>query len=139
MFYSCISWYIISKLYHWKIFDLIILIIIDITSKVLFNSLVKPFYLSIGLGVKSCRKLVIHSEFYNECYKESKSKDYIFICYKFVWQFIVVNDFLDYNVYEIFYWMRFIGRNKLIIFDKIFYNNEDIVITNIIDKVFGFK
>jgi len=35
--------------------------------------------------------------------------------------------------------MRFVGRNKFIVFGKTFYNDEDAVITGIIDRVFGFK
>ncbi len=52
---------------------------------------------------------------------------------------MVVNDLLDYNIYEILYWMGFVNRNKFAIFDKMFYNDKDIVITNIIDKIFRFK
>ncbi len=51
-------------------FDLVILIVIDIVSKVLFNSLIESFCLFIGLRVKGYRKFVIHSEFYYKCYKE---------------------------------------------------------------------
>ena len=35
--------------------------------------------------------------------------------------------------------MGFVDRDKLIIFDKTFYNNKDIVIIDIINKVFGFR
>ncbi len=35
--------------------------------------------------------------------------------------------------------MRFVDRNKFTIFDKTFYNNEDIVIINIVDKILRFK
>ncbi len=55
--------YIINKLYYWEMFDLIILIVIDITSEVLFNSLIKSFYLFIGLKMKGYRKFIVHSEF----------------------------------------------------------------------------
>ncbi len=65
-------------------FNLIVLIVIDIVSKVLFNSLVKLFYLSVDLRIKSYRKLVIHFKSYYKCYKESKSKSHIFIYYKLV-------------------------------------------------------
>ncbi len=63
--------YIVYKLYYQEMFDLIILVIIDIVSEVLFNSLVELFYLFIGLRVKSCRKLIIHSEFYYKYCEES--------------------------------------------------------------------
>ena len=51
-------------------FDLVILVVINIVFEVLFNSLVESFCLSIGLGMKGCRKFTIHSEFYYKCYKE---------------------------------------------------------------------
>ena len=51
-------------------FNLIILIVVDIISKVLFNSLIESFCLSIGLEVKGYKKFVIHSKFYYEYYKE---------------------------------------------------------------------
>ncbi len=35
--------------------------------------------------------------------------------------------------------MGFVDRNKLVIFDKIFYNDENIVIVGIIDKVFKLR
>jgi len=35
--------------------------------------------------------------------------------------------------------MEFIDKNKFTVFDKTFYNNENIVVINIIDKVFEFK
>ncbi len=41
-------------------FDPIVLVVVDVVSEVLFNSLVELFYLSIGLEMKSCRKLAIH-------------------------------------------------------------------------------
>ncbi len=41
-------------------FNPVILVIVDIISEVLFNSLVKSFCLSIGLKVKGCRKSVVH-------------------------------------------------------------------------------
>ncbi len=52
-------------------FDLIILIIVDIASEVLFDNLIESFYLSIGLRMKDCRKFAVHSEFYYKCYKKS--------------------------------------------------------------------
>ncbi len=52
-------------------FDPVILIVVDIAFEILFNSLIKSFYLSIGLRVKSYKKLVVYSEFYYECYEES--------------------------------------------------------------------
>ncbi len=51
-------------------FNLIVLIVVDITFKVLFNNLVESFYLSIGLKIKNCRKLIVHSKFYYKYYKE---------------------------------------------------------------------
>ena len=65
-------------------FNPVILIVIDITFKILFNSLIKPFYLSIGLKVKSYRKFIVHFKLYYKYYKESRGKGCIFICYKFV-------------------------------------------------------
>ncbi len=41
-------------------FDLIVLIVVDIVFEILFNSLVELFYLSIDLKVKSYKKFVIH-------------------------------------------------------------------------------
>ncbi len=41
--------------------DLVILIIVDIVSKILFNGLVESFCLSIDLKIKSYRKFVIYS------------------------------------------------------------------------------
>ncbi len=35
--------------------------------------------------------------------------------------------------------MGFIDRDKFIVFDKTFYNNKDIIIVGIVDKVFKFK
>ncbi len=35
--------------------------------------------------------------------------------------------------------MGFVGRNKLIIFGKTFYNNEDTIITDIVNKIFKFR
>ncbi len=51
-------------------FDLIILIVVDIISKVLFDSLIKLFCLSINLKVKGYKKFIIHSEFCYKYYKE---------------------------------------------------------------------
>ena len=52
-------------------FNLIILIIVNITFEVLFDSLIELFYLSIGLEMKSYGKLVVYFEFCYKCYKES--------------------------------------------------------------------
>jgi len=35
--------------------------------------------------------------------------------------------------------MEFVGRNKLAIFGKTFYNNKNIIIAGIVDKVLGFR
>ena len=35
--------------------------------------------------------------------------------------------------------MGFVDKNKFTVFNKIFYNDEDIVIIGIIDRVFEFK
>ena len=35
--------------------------------------------------------------------------------------------------------MGFVDRNKLVIFDKTFYNDEDTIIVNIANKVLRFK
>jgi len=35
--------------------------------------------------------------------------------------------------------MGFVDKNKFAIFDKTFYNDKDIVITGIVNKVFGFR
>ncbi len=35
--------------------------------------------------------------------------------------------------------MGFIGRNKFAIFDKTFYNDENTVIADIVNKILGFK
>ncbi len=35
--------------------------------------------------------------------------------------------------------MEFVNRNKFAIFDKTFYNNKDIIIIDIVDKVLGFR
>jgi len=51
-------------------FDLVILIIIDITYKILFKKLIESFYLFIDLKIKDYRKFVVYSEFYDEYYKE---------------------------------------------------------------------
>jgi len=34
--------------------------------------------------------------------------------------------------------MGFVDRNKFTVFDKSFYNDEDIVIVGIVDRVLGF-
>jgi len=33
----------------------------------------------------------------------------------------------------------FVGGNKFVIFGKMFYNDEDVVITGIVDRVLGFR
>ncbi len=35
--------------------------------------------------------------------------------------------------------MGFVNKDKFIVFDKTFYNNEDIVIIDIIDKIFKLR
>ncbi len=60
MFYRYIDKYIVYELYYQEMFDLIILVVIDIASEILFNSLVKSFYLSIGLGIKSYKKFAVY-------------------------------------------------------------------------------
>ncbi len=65
-------------------FNLIILVVVDIVSEVLFYCLIESFYLSIRLRVKGCRKFVVHSEFYGEYYEKSKNKNRIFVYYKFI-------------------------------------------------------
>ena len=52
---------------------------------------------------------------------------------------MVTNDLSDYNICEILYWIRFVDKNKFAIFDKTFYNNKDIIIIDIVDKVLGFR
>ncbi len=52
--------------------------------------------------MKSYREFIIHSEFYNECYKEPRNKNRTSICYKLVWQSIVANDFSNDNIRQIF-------------------------------------
>ncbi len=51
-------------------FDPIILIIVDITFKVLFNSLIKLFCLFIDLRMKDYKKFVVYSKFYYKYYKK---------------------------------------------------------------------
>ncbi len=41
-------------------FDPIILIVVDIISEVLFNSLIESFYLFINLEIKGYKKFIIH-------------------------------------------------------------------------------
>ncbi len=65
-------------------FNLVILIVVDVISEVLFYCLVELFYLFICLGVKSYRTFVVYSKFYNESYKELKGKDRASIYYKLV-------------------------------------------------------
>ncbi len=52
-------------------FDPIILIVVNITSEILFNNLIESFYQSIRLEIKNYKKLAVHSEFYYKYYKES--------------------------------------------------------------------
>ncbi len=66
-------------------FDPIVLIVVNIISEVLFNSLVESFYLSIGLKMKGYRKFTVYSEFRNKYYKEPRSKGRTSIRYKFIW------------------------------------------------------
>ncbi len=65
-------------------FNLVILIVVDITSQVLFNSLIEIFYLFIGLEIKGYKKLVIHSEFRGKYYKKPKGKNHTSVYYKLV-------------------------------------------------------
>ncbi len=65
-------------------FNLVILIIVDIISQILFYYLIKSFYLSVRLKVKDCKKFVVYSEFCNKCYKEPRGKDCTFVYYKLV-------------------------------------------------------
>ncbi len=51
-------------------FNLVILVVVDIVSEVLFNGLVELFCLSIGLRMKGCRKFVVYFEFCCKCYEE---------------------------------------------------------------------
>ena len=102
LFYKYIDRYIVYKLYYRKMFNLIILVVIDIISQILFYCLIESFCLSVYLKVKGYRKLAIPSEFYNECYKESKGKSCTSIYYEFIWQSMVVDDFSDNDIYEIF-------------------------------------
>jgi len=51
-------------------FDLVILIVVNIISEVLFNNLVKSFYLSIGLKIKDYKEFADHSKFYYKYYKK---------------------------------------------------------------------
>ena len=53
-----------------KIFNLIILIVVDIIFKILFNNLVESFCLPIGLKIKSYRKFIVYFQFYYKYYKE---------------------------------------------------------------------
>ncbi len=139
MFYGFINWYIINKLCYWKIFDPVVLVVVNIISQVLFYCLIESFYLFVCLKVKSYKKLIVYSKFRNECCKELRGKDRTFICYKFVWQFIVVNDLLDNDICKIFCWIGFVDRYEFTIFDKTIYYDEDIVIANIVDGVLRFR
>jgi len=35
--------------------------------------------------------------------------------------------------------MGFVGRGKLVVFNKTFYNNEDIVVVDIVNRISRFK
>ena len=35
--------------------------------------------------------------------------------------------------------MGFVDKNKFVVFDKTFYNDKDVIIVSIINKIFGFK
>ena len=35
--------------------------------------------------------------------------------------------------------MRFVGKNKFVILGETFYNNKDVIITDIVDRVFRFR
>ena len=52
---------------------------------------------------------------------------------------MVINDLSDYSICKIFCWVGFVGKNKFVVLDKTFYNDKDVVIVNIIDKIFRFK
>jgi len=52
---------------------------------------------------------------------------------------MIVNDLLDYGICKIFCWIRLVDKNKFAIFNKTFYNDKDIIIINIINRVFKFK
>ncbi len=41
-------------------FDLVVLVVIDIVFEILFNSLIESFYLFIGLKIKSYRKFIVY-------------------------------------------------------------------------------
>ncbi len=139
LFYNFINWYIVNKLYYWKMFDLVILIIVDITSQILFHCLIESLYLSVRLKIKGCKKFTVHSEFYNEYYKEPKDKSRVSIYYKLIWQSIITDDLSDDDIREIFCWMRFVSRYELAIFDKTIHCNEDTVITGIVNKISRLK
>ncbi len=70
LFYRCINRYIVYNLCYRKMFDPVILIVVDIVSKILFNNLVESFYLFIGLKMKDYRKFVVHFKFYYKCCEE---------------------------------------------------------------------
>ncbi len=117
----------------------IILIVVDIVFEILFDGLVESFYLSIGLGIKSCKKFAIYSEFCDECYEESRSKSRASIYYKLVWQSMVADDLSDNDIRKILYWMGFVGRRELAIFNKTIHCDKDTIITSIADRVFGLR
>ncbi len=83
-------------------FNLINLIIVDITSQILFHYLIKSFYLSVRLKVKSYKKFAIDSKFCSKYYIESRNKSRTFVYHKLVWQSIIVNNLLDDDIREIF-------------------------------------
>ncbi len=51
---------------------------------------------------------------------------------------MVVNDLSDYNFYEILYYIGFVERNEPFVLDEMIYNNKDIIIADIINRVFKF-
>jgi len=87
--------------------------------------------------VKNYKKLTIQSQINSEYYKESRGKGGVSINDKFIWQSMVVNDLSDYNLYKILCCIGFVERYEPSIFDKTIYNNEDVVIINIVDGIFG--
>ena len=59
---ACIFCIVISKLGHWQEPCLIVLFKIDKGSKVNLHGTVLLFRLAVGLGVESCRKLLLDLE-----------------------------------------------------------------------------
>jgi len=89
--------------------------------------------------MKSCRKFAVYSEFRSEYYKEPGGEGCTSIYYKFIWQFMVVDDLLDDSIYKILCRMGFVDRYQFAIFGETIYCNKDTIIAGIIDKVLGFK